>query len=109
MCYIGFTGRRIKIGNYCSRLKVKMRSVAAAAAVIFCVLTLQVRSLADTIVAGDIYVYIAPGIYIDITAALHEDPIYCLNGQNVLVVPDFLNDVVYDGNGNVIGFVGALL
>jgi signal peptidase I len=85
---------------------MQIQSVVVAG-IALCVLALPARSDIDSIIVGDVYVYTAPGVYVDITAALHEDPVYLLNGVEVLVVPDYSNDVVYDGNGNIIGFVGS--
>ena len=90
-----------------NRIKGALKYFAAAAGAALCLFGLPAASSADTLIAGDIYVYTSPGVYADVTSLVHQDPIISINGQDVLVVPNYNTGVVYDGNGNVIGFIAA--
>jgi hypothetical protein len=93
-----------------SRLRRKMGTVKSIATVVSAalgLLVLSTASFAQTLVPGDVYVYTSPGVYEDVTAAIHEDPIILIGSQYVDVIPNYTTGVVYDGNGNVIGFVAV--
>jgi len=88
------------------RLKNSLSGCITTLSLISCLFTVTFAASASTI-PGDIYVYTSPGNYIDITAEYHEDPIILLNGVEVEIYPNYSNGLVYNGSGDVLGFIAA--